>query len=114
MPPIGRRSTTSSPRPPNTGRSGTSPFSCSSNEHTSGEIGSGRETPSPYEQTRVGSAADNFTDDRLKPVGGRSAGDGVKIPVSTLVVVHTPELRVLLIERADHPGYWQSVTGSQH
>ena len=37
-----------------------------------------------------------------------------KIPVSTLVVVHTPDLRVLLIERADHPGYWQSVTGSQH
>jgi dATP pyrophosphohydrolase len=36
-----------------------------------------------------------------------------KIPVSTLVVVHTPDLRVLLIERADSPGYWQSVTGSQ-
>jgi dATP pyrophosphohydrolase len=36
-----------------------------------------------------------------------------KIPVSTLIVVHTPELRVLLIERADAPGYWQSVTGSQ-
>ena len=36
-----------------------------------------------------------------------------KIPVSTLVVVHTPALEVLLIERADRPGYWQSVTGSQ-
>lgn len=36
-----------------------------------------------------------------------------KIPVSVLVLVHTPDLRVLLIERADHPGYWQSVTGSQ-
>ncbi|HEX4859259.1 MAG TPA: dihydroneopterin triphosphate diphosphatase [Usitatibacteraceae bacterium] len=36
-----------------------------------------------------------------------------KIPVSTLVVVHTPEAEVLLIERADRPGYWQSVTGSQ-
>ena len=36
-----------------------------------------------------------------------------KIPVSTLVVVHTPDLRVLLIERTDAPGYWQSVTGSQ-
>jgi len=36
-----------------------------------------------------------------------------KIPVSTLVVVFTPDLRVLLIERADAPGYWQSVTGSQ-
>ena len=36
-----------------------------------------------------------------------------KIPVSTLVVIHTPALEVLLIERADHPGFWQSVTGSQ-
>jgi dATP pyrophosphohydrolase len=29
------------------------------------------------------------------------------------VLVHTPELRVLLLERADFPGYWQSVTGSR-
>src|SRR6266480_776463 len=36
-----------------------------------------------------------------------------KIPVSTLVLVHTPELRVLLLERADFPGFWQSVTGTQ-
>jgi dATP pyrophosphohydrolase len=36
-----------------------------------------------------------------------------KIPRSTLVVIHTRSLDVLLIERADHPGYWQSVTGSQ-
>ena len=36
-----------------------------------------------------------------------------KIPVSALVVVHTRDLLVLLIERADAPGYWQSVTGSQ-
>ena len=36
-----------------------------------------------------------------------------KTPVSTLVVVHTPDLRVLLLERADYPGQWQSVTGSQ-
>jgi dATP pyrophosphohydrolase len=35
-----------------------------------------------------------------------------KIPVSVLVVIHTPALEVLLIERADKPGYWQSVTGS--
>ena len=35
-----------------------------------------------------------------------------KLPRSVLVVIHTPELEVLLIERADHPGYWQSVTGS--
>jgi dATP pyrophosphohydrolase len=36
-----------------------------------------------------------------------------KIPESVLVVVHSPELEVLLIERADRPGYWQSVTGSK-
>jgi dihydroneopterin triphosphate diphosphatase len=30
-----------------------------------------------------------------------------------LVVVHTLDLQVLLLERADHPGFWQSVTGSQ-
>ena len=35
-----------------------------------------------------------------------------KIPRSVLVVIHTPKLDVLLIERADHAGYWQSVTGS--
>lgn len=35
-----------------------------------------------------------------------------KIPVSVLVVIHTPALEVLLIERAARPGYWQSVTGS--
>lgn len=37
---------------------------------------------------------------------------GYKIPVSVLVVIHTPELQVLLLERADWPGFWQSVTGS--
>lgn len=36
----------------------------------------------------------------------------MKIPVSVLVVVHTAALEVLLLERASHPGYWQSVTGS--
>lgn len=37
---------------------------------------------------------------------------GLKIPVSVLVVIHTPALEILLIERAARPGYWQSVTGS--
>ena len=36
-----------------------------------------------------------------------------KVPESVLVVIHTRELDVLLIERADAPGYWQSVTGSK-
>lgn len=35
-----------------------------------------------------------------------------KQPVSVLVVIHTTDLRVLLLERADRPGHWQSVTGS--
>ncbi len=35
-----------------------------------------------------------------------------KLPVSVLVVIYTPELDVLLLERVDPPGFWQSVTGS--
>lgn len=36
-----------------------------------------------------------------------------KRPVSVLVVIHTADLQILLLERASHAGYWQSVTGSQ-
>jgi dATP pyrophosphohydrolase len=36
-----------------------------------------------------------------------------KIPESVLVVIHTADLDVLLLERADRPGFWQSVTGSK-
>jgi dihydroneopterin triphosphate diphosphatase len=54
-------------------------------------------------------------------VQNRGAGDpraffldvAHKIPESVLVVIHTLALDVLLIERADKPGYWQSVTGSK-
>ncbi len=46
-----------------------------------------------------------------------SAGAAVprpfKVPQSVLVVIHTPALEVLLIERADVPGFWQSVTGAK-
>ncbi|HMJ49971.1 MAG TPA: dihydroneopterin triphosphate diphosphatase [Burkholderiales bacterium] len=35
-----------------------------------------------------------------------------KIPISVLVIIHTADLKVLLLERADHPDFWQSVTGS--
>jgi dATP pyrophosphohydrolase len=38
---------------------------------------------------------------------------GTKQPVSVLVVIHDPDLNILLLERAAHPGYWQSVTGSR-
>lgn len=36
----------------------------------------------------------------------------LKRPVSVLVVIYTTDLDVLLLERADFPNYWQSVTGS--
>jgi dATP pyrophosphohydrolase len=38
---------------------------------------------------------------------------GTKKPVSVLVVIHDHDCNILLLERAAHPGYWQSVTGSQ-
>lgn len=38
---------------------------------------------------------------------------GSKKPVSVLVLIHTPQLEVLLLDRATRPGFWQSVTGSQ-
>jgi dATP pyrophosphohydrolase len=36
-----------------------------------------------------------------------------KIPESVLVVIYTDDRQVLLLERADRPGFWQSVTGSK-
>jgi len=36
-----------------------------------------------------------------------------KVPESVLVIVHTGDGEVLLLERADHPGFWQSITGSR-
>lgn len=35
-----------------------------------------------------------------------------KRPESVLVVIHTPELECLLLERVSPPDFWQSVTGS--
>jgi len=35
-----------------------------------------------------------------------------KQPLSVLVLVYTNDLQVLLLERADFPAHWQSVTGS--
>jgi len=37
----------------------------------------------------------------------------LKIPVSVLVVIHTPALEVLMIRRADGGEHWQCVTGSR-
>ena len=36
----------------------------------------------------------------------------MKIPISVLVVIYKSNRDVLLIERADREGFWQSVTGS--
>jgi dATP pyrophosphohydrolase len=36
----------------------------------------------------------------------------LKIPISVLVVIYKSNRDVLLIERADRQGFWQSVTGS--
>ncbi|MFM2059146.1 MAG: dihydroneopterin triphosphate diphosphatase [Pseudomonadota bacterium] len=49
------------------------------------------------------------TDSLSSPAAARPP----KIPESVLVVIHTAALDVLLIERADRPGFWQSVTGSK-
>ena len=35
-----------------------------------------------------------------------------KTPISALVLIHTTDLQVLIMERADKVGFWQSVTGS--
>ena len=35
-----------------------------------------------------------------------------KTPISALVLIHTADLQVLIMERADKANYWQSVTGS--
>jgi dATP pyrophosphohydrolase len=35
-----------------------------------------------------------------------------KTPISALVLIYSPDLQVLIMERADKIGFWQSVTGS--
>jgi len=35
-----------------------------------------------------------------------------KKPISSLVLIYTEDFKVLLMERADKKGFWQSVTGS--
>ena len=43
---------------------------------------------------------------------GNDGAPRYKIPRSVLVVIHTPDVDVLMMERAAWPGFWQSVTGS--
>jgi dATP pyrophosphohydrolase len=42
-----------------------------------------------------------------------AAAQRFKVPESVLVVIHSADLDVLLLERADAPGFWQNVTGSK-
>ena len=49
----------------------------------------------------------------LPPEPAGAPPTSYKIPESVLVVIHTADLQVLLMERADRPGFWQSVTGSK-
>ncbi len=63
--------------------------------------------------TKPGAVHGRSTQTALFAVDAKSARMKYKIPVSVLVMVYTPDLRVLLLERADRPGFWQSVTGSQ-
>lgn len=49
----------------------------------------------------------------MNPPAPEAASRPYKIPQSVLVVIYTPSRQVLLIERADASGYWQSVTGSK-
>jgi dihydroneopterin triphosphate diphosphatase len=50
----------------------------------------------------IGGGVNDMTDERR-----------FKIPESVLVVIHTKDLEVLLLDRSDMPGFWQSVTGSK-
>lgn len=55
-----------------------------------------------------------FDDSTSLPAGNSPrAKPAYKQPVSVLVVIYTAEGEVLLLERADAPGFWQSVTGSR-
>lgn len=47
------------------------------------------------------------------PAAAEPAARPYKIPESALVVIHTEALDVLMLERADRPGFWQCVTGSK-
>ena len=49
----------------------------------------------------------------LERHGPLAPGDAVLTNHPYMGGTHTPDLQVLLLERADHPGFWQSVTGSQ-
>src|SRR5262245_46043062 len=112
MPPTGRLSRTSSPKPRTTGVSGTNPSGCSWIEGPPSFAPQGRPKArlvGPHAHDKAGSLPSEG--EQFAPWGGPSAR--MKVPVSVLVLVHTHDLQVLLIQRADRSDSWQSVTGSQ-
>jgi dATP pyrophosphohydrolase len=44
---------------------------------------------------------------------GSQTAMAFSLPESVLVIVHTPDLRVLLLQRVARRGWWQSVTGAR-
>lgn len=63
------------------------------------QLPSGAEPPAGKDASSAASSAE-------------SPAPGTKIPVSVLVLIHSADGQVLLLQRADRPDYWQSVTGS--
>src|SRR5256885_16200463 len=68
-------------------------------------------TRSPAEKGSIGGVIMDFSFALSFPAR-RPMTAVYKIPRSVLVVIHTPELQVLMMERAAWQGFWQSVTGS--
>lgn len=68
-------------------------------------------------ERRAGDSTDSTASERAPrnaeiEVHSRLSEVRYKTPVSALVLIHTSDLQVLLLERADKAGFWQSVTGS--
>jgi dATP pyrophosphohydrolase len=53
-----------------------------------------------------------MTEDKITASSGRCDEKKYKRPESVLVVVYARSGKVLLLRRADHPEFWQSITGS--
>src|SRR5690606_23689287 len=67
------------------------------------------------ERRRSGAAARARDPDAQRGEAGRltmGARADFRRPESVLVVIHTPALECLLLERVVPPGFWQSVTGT--
>src|SRR5437016_2096311 len=68
-------------------------------------------TRSPAEKGSIGGVIMDFSL-ALSFLARRPMTTVYKIPRSVLVVIHTSDLQVLMMDRAGWQGFWQSVTGS--